>query len=234
MEDRKVWDIYEDPLWKRKKDEVEFPRDERAGPAERGKQILPRNRYNVLDELYQHGEKFYGDTWLEANGQNGRDAIFDPTQYERLASYWHEANRRVTDYPQIELELKLIEEAVKEAKRRFDDMGRIKSYPERNAKLIELAHWFANNPPARDVPLVTGVVDDVPLGRVRASYAYILDARTYSGGIGMGTKGGFCWMMAIAPLLSSISSSPVTISFPTFAKLTPHSSFCEAQEETDR
>lgn len=224
--DRQIWDAFENPLWKRMKDQFDY-----HGEQTQNARALPNNRVNILDVLYEHGAAYHQTAWLEANGLNGGEAIYDQKQHEKLAFWWRQAEQKAAEFPDIRPQLELIRNAVKEAKHKFDKVFIIKSVPHKNAALIELAHWFASNPAAKEVPLVTGIVGDVMLVNVRASYAYILDTATHNGGIGVGNKKGFCWMMGIAPLLSSISSSPVTISFPTFAKLTPHSSFCEGQGE---
>jgi hypothetical protein len=236
IQDGNDWGSYEDPLWKRKKDEYERGKEEKPD-----KKLFRRtDRVNVLDELYRSGADYHEEAWLEAIGVGGKDCIYDQAQREKLASWWIRAEAMVAKYPAMKPELDLIKKRVLEAKQKFDriqsDYGGTGSHYliEKNTALIELAHWFANSPSAKDVPHVTGVVGHAMLDTVRASYAFILDSTRPDGGFGVGTKSGFCWMMAIAPLLSSISSNPITISFPTFARLTPHASFCEAQEDNNR
>jgi hypothetical protein len=228
IKDVNQWGKYEDPLWKREKDEYERGIEENPGA-----QLLPNtNRINVLDELYKSGRDYYRDAWRQAIDTDG---IYDPGQRERLASPWIETEKVAEMFPEMIPELDLVKSTVQEGKRRFT--GILSKYrgkgraSEKNAELFELAHWFANNPPADQVPNITGRVRKDALDAVRASYAFILDSTTSTGGFSTGSTSGFCWMMAIAPLLSSISSSPITLSFGTFSKLTPHSSFCEAQED---
>jgi hypothetical protein len=236
IQDGNDWGIYGDPLWKRRKDEYERGKEEKPD-----KQLFRRtDRINVLDELYKSGCDYHEEAWLEAIGVGGKDCIYDQSQRERLARWWIQAEEMVAKYPAMKPELDMIKKKVLEAKVKFDDIQRryggtgIGCLIDKNTELIQLAHAFSNSLSAVDVPHVTGVVGHAMLDSVRASYAFILDSTTPDGGIGVGTKSGFCWMMAIAPLLSSISSSPITISFPTFARLTPHASFCEAQEDNDR
>jgi hypothetical protein len=234
MKDANEWGKYGDPLWKKRKDEYERGIEEIPGA-----QLFPEtHRIDVLDELYNSGRDYYREAWLQAIGADGESCIYDPAQREKLASPWMKAEKaaeRFPDIPDMISELHLIKTTVQEGKRKFDGIlskyrgrGRVS---EKNAELFELAHWFANNPPADKVPNITGRVRKDTLDAVRASYAFILDSTTSTGAFSTGSTSGFCWMMAIAPLLSSISSSPITLSFGTFSKLTPHSSFCEAQED---
>jgi hypothetical protein len=236
IKDANEWGKYEDPSWKKKKDEYE-----RGIGESPGAQLLPKtHRIDVLDELYNSGCDYYEEAWRQVIDADGERCIYDPGQREKLASPWMKAEKAAERFPEMIPELHLIKSTVQEGKRKCN--GILSKYryrgrdcvSEKNAELFELAHWFANNPPADKVPNITGRVRKDTLDAVRASYAFILDSTTPTGAFSMGSTSGFCWMMAIAPLLSSISSSPITLSFGTFSKLTPHSSFCEAQEEEDR
>jgi len=229
--DANEWGKYGDPLWKKEKDKYERGVEENLGT-----QLFPEtNRINVLDELYNSGRNHHKEAWLQAIGAGGECYIYDPGQREKLASPWNKAEKAAQEFPEMIPELHLIQTTVHEGKRRFTSIQwryRGKDRPsEKNAELFELAHWFANNPPADKVPNITGRVRKDTLDAVRASYAFILDSTTSTGAFSTGSTSGFCWMMAIAPLLSLISSSPITLSFGTFSKLTPHSSFCESQED---
>ena len=231
IKDANEWGKYGDPLWKKEKDKYERGIEENPGT-----QLFPEtNRVNVLDELYNSGRNHHREAWLQAIGVGGEYCIYDPGQREKLASPWIKAQKAAEEFPEMIPELHLIENTVREGKRKFNDI--LSKYrgkdrvSEKNAGLFELAHWFANNPPANKVPNITGRVRKDTLGAVRASYAFILDSTTSTGAFSTGSTSGFCWMMAIAPLLSLISSSPITLSFDTFSRLTPHSSFCEAQED---
>lgn len=224
-----------DPLWKREKDKFEQGKDEAFD-----RKILPNTTsVNVLDELYKSGVSYYERAWEEVIGKGGDDCIYDPIQTMRLASPWTIVKEQAKSKPELEAELELIKEAVDEARRRFAKIqskhqGKGLSYLSRQNETIELATWFENNPPARKVPIVSGPVGADPLQAVRAACAFQLDSTQSTGSIGTGATNGFCWIMGIVPLLKTLTPHPITIPFSTFARMTPHQSFCENPKKDDR
>lgn len=224
-DDKKLYDIYCDPLWKCEQDG--FRRGSRIEDNHRIR--FKTNIPNILDNLFLHGEATYKRLYQEIS-QTRLEPRPNLSQRQKLLLPWEQAREWTREIPgqeaAREAELQKVQSTVEAIFEDFKGKMTFKDpYSQQQTTLVQLVRRFESEPPRTEIPQLSSL-DASTVQKVKASYAYYIDTKYAFEGRALGIP----WKMASPTLFGLVTDHQIILPHGTFTKLTPHHSFCKDPE----